>query len=143
MYSVVFLLFCYYYYYYYYFGKCIWDFPGVSVVKTWVQFLSLEDFPGKGNGNPLQYSCLGNPIDRGAWQATVYVLTKESDTTQWLNHHHHHHKCHLSDWRNFSPISSLLREFTMSDYWILIKTLIFVDMVYFNDFHIHWICDSM
>ena len=27
--------------------------------------------PGKGNGNPLQYSCLDNPMDRGAWQATV------------------------------------------------------------------------
>ena len=28
--------------------------------------------PGGGNGNPLQYRCLGNPMDRGAWQATVY-----------------------------------------------------------------------
>ena len=27
-------------------------------------------FPGGGNGNPLQYSCLGNPMDRGSWQAT-------------------------------------------------------------------------
>ena len=32
--------------------------------------------PGEGNGNPLQYSCLGNPMDRGAWQATVYRVTK-------------------------------------------------------------------
>ena len=32
---------------------------------------------GEGNGNPLQYSCLGNPIDRGAWQATVHGVTKE------------------------------------------------------------------
>ena len=32
--------------------------------------------PGKGNGNPLQYSCLGNPMDRGAWQATVHGVTK-------------------------------------------------------------------
>ena len=31
---------------------------------------------GKGNGNPLQYSCLGNPMDRGAWQATVHGVTK-------------------------------------------------------------------
>ena len=37
--------------------------------------------PREGNGNPLQYSCLGNPMDRGAWQATVHVVTKESDTT--------------------------------------------------------------
>ena len=32
--------------------------------------------PGKGNGNPLQYSCLGNPMDRGAWQAIVHGFTK-------------------------------------------------------------------
>ena len=32
--------------------------------------------PGEGNGNPLQYSCLGNPMDRGAWQATVHEAAK-------------------------------------------------------------------
>ena len=32
--------------------------------------------PGGGNSNPLQYSCLGNPTDGGAWQATVYRVTK-------------------------------------------------------------------
>ena len=31
--------------------------------------------PGKGNGNPLQYSCLGNPMDRGVWRATVPRVT--------------------------------------------------------------------
>ena len=33
-------------------------------------------FPGGGHGNPLQYSCLENPMDRGAWQATVQRVTK-------------------------------------------------------------------
>jgi len=37
--------------------------------------------PGEGNGNPLQYSCLGNPTDRGAWQVTVHGFAKESDMT--------------------------------------------------------------
>ena len=37
--------------------------------------------PGEGNGNPLQYSCLDNPLDRGAWQAIVHGVTKEPDTT--------------------------------------------------------------
>ena len=32
--------------------------------------------PGEGNGTPLQYSCLGNPMDRGAWWDTVYGVTK-------------------------------------------------------------------
>ena len=35
--------------------------------------------PGEGNGNPPQYSCLGNPMDRGALQAIVYRVAKESD----------------------------------------------------------------
>ena len=37
--------------------------------------------PGEGKGNPLQYSCLGNPMDKGAWWATVHVIA-ESDMTQ-------------------------------------------------------------
>ena len=37
--------------------------------------------PGEGDGNPLQYSCLENPMDRGAWQATVHRVTKELDMT--------------------------------------------------------------
>ena len=36
----------------------------------------LVRYPGEGNGNPLQYSCLQKPMDRGAWQATVYGLAK-------------------------------------------------------------------
>ena len=32
--------------------------------------------PGEGNGNPLQYSCLENPMDRGAWRATVHRVAK-------------------------------------------------------------------
>ena len=38
--------------------------------------------PGKGNGNLLQYSCLGNPTDRGARRATVCRVTKGSDMTE-------------------------------------------------------------
>ena len=38
-------------------------------------------FPGEGNFNPFQYSCLENPMDRRGWQATVLGVAKESDTT--------------------------------------------------------------
>ena len=41
--------------------------------------------PVKGNGNPLQYSCLGNSMDRGVWWATVHGVAKESDVTYQLN----------------------------------------------------------
>ena len=38
--------------------------------------------PGGGHGNPLQYPCLENPTDRGAWWTTVHGVTKGSDTTK-------------------------------------------------------------
>ena len=44
--------------------------------ETQVQSLGWEDSPGEGNGNPLQYSCLENPMDGGAWGATVHGVTK-------------------------------------------------------------------
>ena len=42
--------------------------------------------PGEGNGNLLQYSCLGDPMDRGAWHATVHGVTKELDLTSCSFH---------------------------------------------------------
>ena len=59
-------------------------FPGGSSGKE-CRRCGLDPWAGKisgeGNGNPLQYSCLGNPVDRGAWGATVYGVAEESDTT--------------------------------------------------------------
>ena len=46
--------------------------------------------PGGGNDNPLQYSCLGNPTDRGAWWATVYGATKSwTRLSNWTYRHTH------------------------------------------------------
>ena len=47
-----------------------------AMQETQVQSLSWEDSPGEGNGNPLQYSCLENPMDRGAWWAMVHRVAK-------------------------------------------------------------------
>ena len=65
--------------------KPTWGFPGSSVVRSLlasagdVGSISVSRrSPGGGNGNPLQYSCLGNPVDRGAWRATIHRVTKES-----------------------------------------------------------------
>ena len=45
-------------------------------------------FPGGGHGNPLQYSCLENPMDRGAWQATVHGVTKSQTRMNQLTTHY-------------------------------------------------------
>ena len=58
------------------------DFPGVSHGKETAcnagdlaSIPGLGRPPGGGNGNPPQYSCLENPVDRGAWQATIHSVT--------------------------------------------------------------------
>ena len=56
----------------------------LAMGETQVRSLGQEDSPGEGNGNPLQYSCLENSTDRGAWQATVQKGCKGSDTTERL-----------------------------------------------------------
>ena len=66
-------------------------FPGGSVVKdppVNAGDLGLipgsERSPEEGNGYPLRYSCLGQPMDWGAWCTAVHGVTKESDTAYWL-----------------------------------------------------------
>ena len=63
-------------------------FPGGSEVKASASNVGdpgsipgLGRFPAEGNGNPLQYSCLENPMDRGEWRTTVHGVEKESGTT--------------------------------------------------------------
>ena len=57
--------------------------PGGSVVKNLPARVGNPElipgsrrWPGEGNGNPLQYSCLGNPMGTGVWQATVHGVTE-------------------------------------------------------------------
>ena len=64
----------------------LWGFSDGSVVKNLPanaggSIPGSGKSPGEGNGNPLQWSCLGNPMDRGAWWAAVHGVAKESDTT--------------------------------------------------------------
>ena len=47
-----------------------------TMQETQVRSLGQEDSPGEGNGNPLQYCCLENPMDGGAWWATVHGVAK-------------------------------------------------------------------
>ena len=76
-----------------------WVFPNGSVVKnlptmqesqeTRVRSLGQDDSLGEGHGNLLQYSCLENPMDRGAWQATVLGVTKSRTGLKQLSTHTH------------------------------------------------------
>ena len=50
-----------------------------EIKEMWGLILGSERFPGVGNGNQLQYSCLENPMDRGTWWDIVHEVTKESD----------------------------------------------------------------
>ena len=73
-----------------------WDIPGDSNVKESAcnagdpgSIPGLGRSSGEGNGNPLQYSCLENPMDGGAWNATVHGGCKESDMTNFTSLHMH------------------------------------------------------
>ena len=88
-------------------------FPGVSEVKESAcnvgdlgSIPGLGRSPGEGNGNPLQYSCLENPMDRGAWWATVHGVTKS--------------RTRLSDFASLSLPSGLL---------IILDCLVFLCLV--------------
>ena len=100
----------------------IWAFLVAQTVKnppamqeTWV--LSLDQkkkTPGEGNGNPLQYSCMENPLDRGAWQATVYSIAKN---WTWL-----------SNWT-----TSTVKEMLDSEYFLFATLNLIIDYPYVMD----------
>ena len=71
--------------------QSLWGFPGGSVVRN--PPANAEDSglltrsgisPGEGNGNPLKYSCLGNPMDRGAWWPIVHGLKKVGHNSKYI-----------------------------------------------------------
>ena len=120
-------------------------FPGVTVVKN--QPANAEDVgsipgsgqsPGEGNGNPLQYSCLENSMDRGAWRATVHGIAK---SWTWLITYPNHSKI---EWLKIcccsvAKLSSTLRDLTdfKPDSSVLQYLLKFAQI------HIHWVGDAI
>ena len=74
--------------------------PPASVgdIRDMGSILKLGRSPGVGNGNPLQYSCLENPMDRRAWGPTVHRVAEESDRTEQLTNNF--------VWRSSAPLLS-------------------------------------
>ena len=68
--------------------------------------LGLGRSPGEDNSNLLQYSCLGNPMDRGVWWATVHGVAKESDMTWHLNYSHMLAVCQIHSLSHLTLIAS-------------------------------------
>ena len=71
-------------------------FPGGTSVGS---IPGLERSPGEGNGDPLQYSCLENPLDRGDWWAIVHGVAKSQTRLKQLSTHSHPNRCVLAGHR--------------------------------------------
>ena len=103
--------------------------PGGSVVKNppassgdgrdMGSISRLGRSPGEGNGNPLQYSCLENPMDRGAWQATVHGVTKRQA-------HDRYTQCHRTRIFPYTTTSQL----TNSGYLPLMEYFYLIELMY-------------
>ena len=63
--------------------------------------------PGGGHGNPLQHSCLGNPVDRGAWWATVHRIAKSQTQLKQVSMHAQEKNCGESILRRYEGTKSL------------------------------------
>ena len=68
----------------------------------------MGQFPGGGNGNPLQYSCLGNPMDRGDWWATVHGVAESGTAEHTHTHTHTHTGTHIDVDFRAHPESELM-----------------------------------
>ena len=89
--------------------KIYWSFPGGMVLRNLPAnardaglIPGLGRSPGIGNGNPLQYSCLENSMDRGAWQAPVNEITKSQ--TWLIGWAHTHNYIYLKYWNACIPV---------------------------------------
>ena len=103
-------------------------FPGGSEVKASASnagdpglIPGLGRSPGEGNGNPLQYSCLENPMDGGAWKATVHWGHKESDMTERLHFHFHFFQ---------ASILNQQRLLLTQAQWLVLKTFFIIGLLF-------------
>ena len=106
----------------------MYSFPDGSVVKNLPAtardvglITGLGRFSGEGNGNPLQYSCLENPMDRGAWRATVHGVVKSR--TRLATEQQHSFKRQFSEFESSSFSATQMTSLVnVSFSWPMIST---------------------
>ena len=87
--------------------------------QTWVQFPGSGRSAGGGNGSPLQYSCLGNPMDRWTWPAAVHGVAEELEITKRV---HTHTVITATSLLSLAPtLNSLWICFIWSPLWLVIE----------------------
>ena len=113
-----------YIYMYIYF---LWGFPGGPNGKNlpantrdlrdvgWIPGLGRS--PGGGYGNPLRYSCLENPMDKGAWQATVHRVAQSWTWLKWLSRHKYVYAIYIYSFSYSFPLWFII------GYWIYLLVL--------------------
>ena len=74
-------------------------------------------YPGEGNGNLLQYSCLGNPMDRGTWWATVQGVTKSRTQLTVCTYTHTHTHTHTSKTKSSYIFRNIFKANTRKKIW--------------------------
>ena len=74
-------------------AKQFWRRGKKQSTKNFKTYYTAMETKGEGNGTPLQHSCLENPMDRGAWWATVHGVAKSQTQLKWLSTAQHVKKC--------------------------------------------------
>ena len=87
-------------------------------IRNWGSIPGLGRSPGGGHGNPLQYTCLENPMDRGAWQAMVHRVAKSWTWLKQLNTYTHMQAKTIPNCRSWSALPSL------PTYWFTLLSLL-------------------
>ena len=118
-----------------------WGFPAglESTCNAGDQGLTpgLEKSPGEENGNPLQYSCLENPMNRGTWWAILHGVTKSHD---WATKH----TCTNVDWNNYYS-SWLWKTKLQRTWWLEMRDAMqfFSALLLLSHFSRIWLCDPI
>ena len=100
--------------------------------------------PGRGHGNPLQNSCLEDPMDRGAWWVTVHMVTKSQTWLKWLSTQASDYSLFVLKWLRLIHVNSLM--VSGSEWFLFLKYAVLLLNIYIVCIYIkafYWIVISL